>query len=70
MPKIIIGKPATMKAAAKIAPPKIEDVEDVIEVPKPARTTVQGPDLNVRVPGNPNGEPVLPYAYRGFFFGG
>jgi len=79
-----IGKPQTMKLApAKVAKPVvpkqevedvIEDVEDVkvVDVPKPERKTVQGPDLDVRVPGStaPNGEPVLPFQYRGFFCGG
>ena len=77
-----IGKPLSLKLApAKVAKPVkavvedvIEDVEDVkvVDVPKPARNTVQGPDLNVRVPGSvpPNGETVLPFEYRGFFVGG
>lgn len=78
-----IGKPQTMKLApAKVAKPVvlkqqvedvIEDVEDVkvVDVQKPERKTVQGPDLEVRVPGSaPNGETVLPFQYRGFFCGG
>lgn len=43
----------------------------LVDIKKPDRKTVQGPDLNVRVPGsNPNNEPVIPFGMRGFYCGG
>ncbi len=67
--KLMIGKPNIAKAAE--AQPR------TVEIPKPDRKTVQGPDVNRTVPGNipvkstaPNGEYVVPFEQRGFYYGG
>lgn len=71
--KLNIGKPAVMKAKVSSNTFEMKD-KTPIEMPKPVRTLVQGPDLNVRAPevgvSNPNNEPVLPFGYRGYFLGG
>lgn len=63
--KLMIGKPQVAK--------QVVQETGTVTIQPPDRKTVQGPDVNNTVQAKstaPNGEYVVPFEQRGFYYGG